>query len=218
MGDCYSYLFATYLRYLYSIPLHFAVVLIFFSLLYCCVVICCPSWHQQKQRSKLRCMQIQYKRFSHSWPCWLRALRLRLCVASGWFSGSVCFIRLLRRYLSYGSGPKRFPLADVLQYALEFASSKPVCTSPVEDIDSATPPSGATAKQPPPHTRYSLTSLTHCTSAHITVTADLKMFVRMLHNFGDFKLNMKVEACFSFMTLITEIIVLFNVTRRQFYL
>ncbi|XP_042564491.1 ubiquitin carboxyl-terminal hydrolase 25 isoform X6 [Clupea harengus] len=58
----------------------------------------------------------------------------------------------LERYLSYGSGPKRFPLADVLQYALEFASSKPVCTSPVEDIDSATPPSGATAKQPPPHT------------------------------------------------------------------
>uniref|UniRef100_A0A8D2N1B5 Ubiquitin carboxyl-terminal hydrolase n=1 Tax=Zonotrichia albicollis TaxID=44394 RepID=A0A8D2N1B5_ZONAL len=36
----------------------------------------------------------------------------------------------LERYLSYGSGPKRFPLVDVLQYALEFASSKPVCTSP----------------------------------------------------------------------------------------
>uniref|UniRef100_A0A8D2N191 Ubiquitin carboxyl-terminal hydrolase n=1 Tax=Zonotrichia albicollis TaxID=44394 RepID=A0A8D2N191_ZONAL len=32
----------------------------------------------------------------------------------------------LERYLSYGSGPKRFPLVDVLQYALEFASSKPV--------------------------------------------------------------------------------------------
>uniref|UniRef100_A0A3B3CAI6 Ubiquitin carboxyl-terminal hydrolase 25 n=1 Tax=Oryzias melastigma TaxID=30732 RepID=A0A3B3CAI6_ORYME len=48
----------------------------------------------------------------------------------------------LERYLSYGSGPKRFPLADVLQYAMEFASSKPVCTSPVEDIDtSASPPS-----------------------------------------------------------------------------
>uniref|UniRef100_A0A8C9YWY0 Ubiquitin carboxyl-terminal hydrolase n=1 Tax=Sander lucioperca TaxID=283035 RepID=A0A8C9YWY0_SANLU len=43
----------------------------------------------------------------------------------------------LERYLSYGSGPKRFPLADVLQYAMEFASSKPVCTSPVEDIDSS---------------------------------------------------------------------------------
>uniref|UniRef100_A0A7N8X439 ubiquitinyl hydrolase 1 n=1 Tax=Mastacembelus armatus TaxID=205130 RepID=A0A7N8X439_9TELE len=48
----------------------------------------------------------------------------------------------LERYLSYGSGPKRFPLADVLQYAMEFASSKPVCTSPVEDIDSSAPPGG----------------------------------------------------------------------------
>uniref|UniRef100_A0A673A7T5 Ubiquitin carboxyl-terminal hydrolase n=1 Tax=Sphaeramia orbicularis TaxID=375764 RepID=A0A673A7T5_9TELE len=50
----------------------------------------------------------------------------------------------LERYLSYGSGPKRFPLADVLQYAMEFASSKPVCTSPVEDIDSSAPPGGTT--------------------------------------------------------------------------
>ncbi|KAM4046945.1 ubiquitin carboxyl-terminal hydrolase 25 isoform 1-T1 [Anomaloglossus baeobatrachus] len=54
----------------------------------------------------------------------------------------------LERYLSYGSGPKRFPLADVLQYALEFASSKPVCTSPVEDIDTSAPPSGSVATQP----------------------------------------------------------------------
>uniref|UniRef100_A0A4W3JAR6 Ubiquitin carboxyl-terminal hydrolase 25 n=1 Tax=Callorhinchus milii TaxID=7868 RepID=A0A4W3JAR6_CALMI len=57
----------------------------------------------------------------------------------------------LERYLSYGSGPKRFPLADVLQYALEFASSKPVCTSPVEDVEpaplsSAIPPQ-TTARQ-----------------------------------------------------------------------
>ncbi|XP_066555654.1 ubiquitin carboxyl-terminal hydrolase 25 isoform X2 [Amia ocellicauda] len=56
----------------------------------------------------------------------------------------------LERYLSYGSGPKRFPLADVLQYAMEFASSKPVCTSPVEDIDTAAPPGGTTASQPAP--------------------------------------------------------------------
>ncbi|XP_034034830.1 ubiquitin carboxyl-terminal hydrolase 25 isoform X3 [Thalassophryne amazonica] len=56
----------------------------------------------------------------------------------------------LERYLSYGSGPKRFPLADVLQYAMEFASSKPVCTSPVEDIDSSTPPGGTTGTQLPP--------------------------------------------------------------------
>uniref|UniRef100_A0A667X7F0 Ubiquitin carboxyl-terminal hydrolase 25 n=1 Tax=Myripristis murdjan TaxID=586833 RepID=A0A667X7F0_9TELE len=55
----------------------------------------------------------------------------------------------LERYLSYGSGPKRFPLADVLQYAMEFASSKPVCTSPVEDIDTSAPPDGsATAAGP----------------------------------------------------------------------
>uniref|UniRef100_A0A8C1JP34 Ubiquitin carboxyl-terminal hydrolase n=1 Tax=Cyprinus carpio TaxID=7962 RepID=A0A8C1JP34_CYPCA len=57
----------------------------------------------------------------------------------------------LERYLSYGSGPKRFPLADVLQYAMEFASSKPVCTSPVEDINTTAPPGGTTAQLPPPH-------------------------------------------------------------------
>uniref|UniRef100_A0A8C1E7A4 Ubiquitin carboxyl-terminal hydrolase 25 n=1 Tax=Cyprinus carpio carpio TaxID=630221 RepID=A0A8C1E7A4_CYPCA len=56
----------------------------------------------------------------------------------------------LERYLSYGSGPKRFPLADVLQYAMEFASSKPVCTSPVEDINTTAPPGGTTAQLPPP--------------------------------------------------------------------
>ncbi|XP_051902187.1 ubiquitin carboxyl-terminal hydrolase 25 isoform X3 [Hippocampus zosterae] len=56
----------------------------------------------------------------------------------------------LERYLSYGSGPKRFPLADVLQYAMEFASSKPVCTSPVEDIDSSAPPGGTTGLPLPP--------------------------------------------------------------------
>uniref|UniRef100_A0A8C5L9B2 ubiquitinyl hydrolase 1 n=1 Tax=Jaculus jaculus TaxID=51337 RepID=A0A8C5L9B2_JACJA len=58
----------------------------------------------------------------------------------------------LERYLSYDSGPKRFPLVDVLQYALEFASSKPVCTSPVEDIDASSPPSGSTPSQPLPST------------------------------------------------------------------
>ncbi|XP_045858346.1 ubiquitin carboxyl-terminal hydrolase 25 isoform X3 [Meles meles] len=55
----------------------------------------------------------------------------------------------LERYLSYGSGPKRFPLVDVLQYALEFASSKPVCTSPIDDIDASSPPSGSTAQTLP---------------------------------------------------------------------
>ncbi|XP_055728815.1 ubiquitin carboxyl-terminal hydrolase 25-like isoform X5 [Salvelinus fontinalis] len=52
----------------------------------------------------------------------------------------------LERYLSYGSGPKRFPLADVLQYAMEFASSKPVCTSPLEDLDTSAPPGGTTGQ------------------------------------------------------------------------
>uniref|UniRef100_A0A4W5LT26 Ubiquitin carboxyl-terminal hydrolase 25 n=1 Tax=Hucho hucho TaxID=62062 RepID=A0A4W5LT26_9TELE len=52
----------------------------------------------------------------------------------------------LERYLSYGSGPKRFPLADVLQYAMEFASSKPVCTSPLEDVDTSAPPGGTTGQ------------------------------------------------------------------------
>ncbi|XP_076974855.1 ubiquitin carboxyl-terminal hydrolase 25 isoform X3 [Tamandua tetradactyla] len=58
----------------------------------------------------------------------------------------------LERYLSYGSGPKRFPLVDVLQYALEFASSKPVCTSPIDDIDASSPPSGSIPSQTLPST------------------------------------------------------------------
>nr|XP_023420675.1 ubiquitin carboxyl-terminal hydrolase 25 isoform X3 [Cavia porcellus] len=58
----------------------------------------------------------------------------------------------LERYLSYGSGPKRFPLVDVLQYALEFASSKPVCTSPVDDIDASSQPSGSIPSQTLPST------------------------------------------------------------------
>ncbi|XP_060028141.1 ubiquitin carboxyl-terminal hydrolase 25 isoform X3 [Erinaceus europaeus] len=53
----------------------------------------------------------------------------------------------LDRYLSYGSGPKRFPLVDVLQYALEFASSKPVCTSPVDGMDASPPPPGPLPSQ-----------------------------------------------------------------------
>ncbi|XP_069328547.1 ubiquitin carboxyl-terminal hydrolase 25 isoform X6 [Eulemur rufifrons] len=58
----------------------------------------------------------------------------------------------LERYLSYGSGPKRFPLVDVLQYALEFASSKPVCTSPVDDIDASSPPGSSVPSQTLPST------------------------------------------------------------------
>ncbi|NXW71840.1 UBP25 hydrolase, partial [Hirundo rustica] len=58
----------------------------------------------------------------------------------------------LERYLSYGSGPKRFPLVDVLQYALEFASSKPVCTSPVDDLGASAPASSMLPPQIPPST------------------------------------------------------------------
>ncbi|NXP26108.1 UBP25 hydrolase, partial [Scytalopus superciliaris] len=58
----------------------------------------------------------------------------------------------LERYLSYGSGPKRFPLVDVLQYALEFASSKPVCTSPVDDLGASAPASGTMPAQTSPST------------------------------------------------------------------
>uniref|UniRef100_A0A674GSX4 Ubiquitin carboxyl-terminal hydrolase 25 n=1 Tax=Taeniopygia guttata TaxID=59729 RepID=A0A674GSX4_TAEGU len=61
-------------------------------------------------------------------------------------------ILYLDRYLSYGSGPKRFPLVDVLQYALEFASSKPVCTSPVDDLGASAPASGTLPPQIPPST------------------------------------------------------------------
>uniref|UniRef100_A0A8D0B3R3 Ubiquitin carboxyl-terminal hydrolase 25 n=1 Tax=Salvator merianae TaxID=96440 RepID=A0A8D0B3R3_SALMN len=53
----------------------------------------------------------------------------------------------LERYLSYGSGPKRFPLVDVLQYALEFASSKPVCTSPIEDLNTSVVPNSTLSSQ-----------------------------------------------------------------------
>ncbi|XP_066477892.1 ubiquitin carboxyl-terminal hydrolase 25 isoform X4 [Tiliqua scincoides] len=58
----------------------------------------------------------------------------------------------LERYLSYGSGPKRFPLVDVLQYALEFASSKPVCTSPIEDLNASALPCGTLLTQVIPST------------------------------------------------------------------
>uniref|UniRef100_A0A8C6Y5E1 Ubiquitin carboxyl-terminal hydrolase 25 n=1 Tax=Naja naja TaxID=35670 RepID=A0A8C6Y5E1_NAJNA len=72
----------------------------------------------------------------------------------------------LERYLSYGSGPKRFPLVDVLQYALEFASSKPVCTSPIEDLSTSALPSGplsthaipSTAEQQGPSTETQSTA------------------------------------------------------------
>uniref|UniRef100_A0A8C9VRY1 Ubiquitin carboxyl-terminal hydrolase n=1 Tax=Scleropages formosus TaxID=113540 RepID=A0A8C9VRY1_SCLFO len=55
----------------------------------------------------------------------------------------------LERYLSYGSGPKRFPLADVLQYAMEFATSKPVCTAADQGPSNATEPQQRVAVHKP---------------------------------------------------------------------
>uniref|UniRef100_A0A8C7WB39 Ubiquitin carboxyl-terminal hydrolase n=1 Tax=Oncorhynchus mykiss TaxID=8022 RepID=A0A8C7WB39_ONCMY len=53
----------------------------------------------------------------------------------------------LECYRSYGSGPTNYPLADMLQYMLEFACTKPTSVSPAEDprlaASSPTPPSNA---------------------------------------------------------------------------
>ncbi|XP_041864184.1 ubiquitin carboxyl-terminal hydrolase 28 isoform X2 [Melanotaenia boesemani] len=39
----------------------------------------------------------------------------------------------LECYKSYGSGPTKYPLADMLQFVLEFATTKPTSVSPAED-------------------------------------------------------------------------------------
>lgn len=48
-------------------------------------------------------------------------------------------------YKNYGSGPAKYPLADMLQFVLEFATTKPTSVSPAEDLrptsSSPTPPS-----------------------------------------------------------------------------
>uniref|UniRef100_A0A3P8RQ23 Ubiquitin specific peptidase 28 n=1 Tax=Amphiprion percula TaxID=161767 RepID=A0A3P8RQ23_AMPPE len=36
-------------------------------------------------------------------------------------------------YKNYGSGPTKYPLADMLQFVLEFATTKPTSVSPIED-------------------------------------------------------------------------------------
>ncbi|KAJ8280879.1 hypothetical protein GJAV_G00060370 [Gymnothorax javanicus] len=54
----------------------------------------------------------------------------------------------LERYLSYGSGPKRLPLVHVLQYAMEFASSKSVV--PASEEPSHAAPSGGINVPPQP--------------------------------------------------------------------
>uniref|UniRef100_A0A8C6MDT0 Ubiquitin carboxyl-terminal hydrolase n=1 Tax=Nothobranchius furzeri TaxID=105023 RepID=A0A8C6MDT0_NOTFU len=40
----------------------------------------------------------------------------------------------LECYKNYGSGPLKYPLADMLQFVLEFASTKPTSVSPAEDL------------------------------------------------------------------------------------
>lgn len=44
-----------------------------------------------------------------------------------------CF-QCLRSYKNYGSGPAKYPLADMLQFVLEFATTKPSSVSPAEDL------------------------------------------------------------------------------------
>uniref|UniRef100_A0A8C7VXI2 Ubiquitin carboxyl-terminal hydrolase n=1 Tax=Oncorhynchus mykiss TaxID=8022 RepID=A0A8C7VXI2_ONCMY len=66
----------------------------------------------------------------------------------------------LECYRNYGSGPTKYPLADMLQYVLEFACTKPTSVSPAEDVrlaaSSPTPP-GSNLKHTqgnPDDTRY----------------------------------------------------------------
>uniref|UniRef100_A0A8C9YRR9 Ubiquitin carboxyl-terminal hydrolase n=1 Tax=Sander lucioperca TaxID=283035 RepID=A0A8C9YRR9_SANLU len=42
-------------------------------------------------------------------------------------------------YKNYGSGPTKYPLADMLQFVLEFATTKPTSVSPAEDLRPASP-------------------------------------------------------------------------------
>uniref|UniRef100_A0A8C9RL67 ubiquitinyl hydrolase 1 n=1 Tax=Scleropages formosus TaxID=113540 RepID=A0A8C9RL67_SCLFO len=56
----------------------------------------------------------------------------------------------LERYMSYGSGPKRCPLADVLEYTVEFASSQPILSSPSRAVDATGTQPGGTAAPPQP--------------------------------------------------------------------
>ncbi|XP_063752011.1 ubiquitin carboxyl-terminal hydrolase 28 isoform X2 [Eleginops maclovinus] len=45
----------------------------------------------------------------------------------------------LECYKNYGSGPSKYPLADMLQFVLEFATTKPTSVSPAEDLRAASP-------------------------------------------------------------------------------
>uniref|UniRef100_A0A672Z071 Ubiquitin carboxyl-terminal hydrolase n=1 Tax=Sphaeramia orbicularis TaxID=375764 RepID=A0A672Z071_9TELE len=54
-------------------------------------------------------------------------------------------------YKNYGSGPAKYPLADMLQFVLEFATTKPTSVSPAEDLRPA-------ASSPTPTTSDDLVS------------------------------------------------------------
>ncbi|CAB1316572.1 unnamed protein product, partial [Coregonus sp. 'balchen'] len=59
----------------------------------------------------------------------------------------------LECYRNYGSGPTKYPLADMLQYVLEFASTKPTSVSPAEDCQEpgdTGPSDSTTCQQQPP--------------------------------------------------------------------
>ncbi|XP_054481245.1 ubiquitin carboxyl-terminal hydrolase 28 [Anoplopoma fimbria] len=45
----------------------------------------------------------------------------------------------LECYKNYGSGPTKYPLADMLQFVLEFATTKPTSVSPAEELRPASP-------------------------------------------------------------------------------
>ncbi|XP_041030186.1 ubiquitin carboxyl-terminal hydrolase 28 isoform X2 [Carcharodon carcharias] len=55
----------------------------------------------------------------------------------------------LERYMNYGSGPERYPLADMLQYVWEFTKTKPSCVPPTQDIVGTQP---MPAPRPHPNT------------------------------------------------------------------
>ncbi|XP_051537740.1 ubiquitin carboxyl-terminal hydrolase 28-like isoform X1 [Myxocyprinus asiaticus] len=52
----------------------------------------------------------------------------------------------LEGYKNYGSGPAKYPLADMLQYVLEFATTKPTSVSPVNPSINTEPSSGDTSQ------------------------------------------------------------------------
>ncbi|XP_059812832.1 ubiquitin carboxyl-terminal hydrolase 28 isoform X3 [Hypanus sabinus] len=63
---------------------------------------------------------------------------------------STVLLQRLERYMNYGSGPSRFPLADMLQYVWEFASTQPSSIPPTQDATIISPP------KPQPDTNVAL--------------------------------------------------------------